>query len=63
MLVPVWGVALVAAAIAPWCVRAVAGHMERRTRLRTNEVVIRAQSLAKGEAPRQGTRERATAKE
>lgn len=61
MLVPVWGVALVAAALAPWCVRAVAGHIERRSRLRTNEVVTRSQSLGNSEG--EGAREDATPKE
>jgi hypothetical protein len=63
MLVPVWGVALFAAAVAPWCVRAVAGRIERRSRLRTNEVVTRAQTLGSGEVPHEGRRTAATPEE
>lgn len=40
--IPLWLVALVFAAIAPWCVRAFADVMEKRLRRRTADVLARA---------------------
>jgi hypothetical protein len=39
---PVWAVALVAAAAAPWCVRFLVRELERRARERTLEALARA---------------------
>jgi hypothetical protein len=43
-MVPLWAVALVIAASAPWLVRAFADVMERRVRLRAVRIVTRAQA-------------------
>jgi hypothetical protein len=40
--VPLWAVALAAAAAAPWCVRALVKELERRSRERTVEALARA---------------------
>jgi hypothetical protein len=39
MDLPLWAIALVLAAVAPWCVRAIAGVLENRSRDRTREVL------------------------
>lgn len=39
--VPIWAVALGFAALAPWCVRAVATSFERRVKARTAEALAR----------------------
>ena len=49
--IPLWLVALVLAAIAPWCVRAFSDAMERRLRDRTASVLARQPHLA-GTMPR-----------
>jgi hypothetical protein len=40
--VPVWGVALAVAVVAPWCVRFAVGELERRSRERTRDLLERA---------------------
>jgi hypothetical protein len=36
---PLWLAALVLAAVAPWCVRALAAHLEQRVSRRTRRVI------------------------
>jgi hypothetical protein len=43
--IPIWLVALVFAAIAPWCVRAFSDGMERRLRRRTAAVLAHANAM------------------
>jgi hypothetical protein len=44
--IPLWVVALALAAFAPWCVRAIAHVVDRKTQERTNMILARAKIQA-----------------
>jgi hypothetical protein len=50
--VPIWLIALVCAAVAPWAVRVLERAMLRRVRERTDALLARAEADARAGAPR-----------
>jgi len=49
--VPIWLIALVCAALAPWAVRVLERAMLRRVRERTDALLARAEAEAQGQPP------------
>lgn len=51
---PLWLAALVLAAVAPWCVRALAAHLEQRVTRRTRRVIEAVAESRKGSGAGEG---------